>query len=103
MSAVVPLHDNVVVRKYEPQETSPGGIVLPYIVRDIDNYTRGKVVAVGLGRQLDNGQRVGVALHEGDEILFRNPKNRFSNAVDITVAGDKLFIIPYDDVGGIIQ
>jgi chaperonin GroES len=62
-----PLADKVVVEVIEEEKTA-SGIVLPDVAKD--KPQRAKVVAVGPGRWLDNGQRVPVEVAVGDVVLF---------------------------------
>jgi chaperonin GroES len=62
-----PLADRVVVEVIEEEKTA-SGIVLPDVAKD--KPQRAKVVAVGPGRWLDNGQRVPVEVKVGDVVLF---------------------------------
>jgi chaperonin GroES len=62
-----PLADKVVVEVIEEEKTA-SGIVLPDVAKD--KPQRGKVIAVGSGRLLDNGQRVPVEVAAGDVVLF---------------------------------
>lgn len=66
-----PLHDNVVVLPLDPDEKTPGGILLPDIARE--KPRRGKVIAVGPGKYNDKtGERTPVSVGVGDEVLFAN-------------------------------
>ncbi|WP_248927658.1 co-chaperone GroES [Paenibacillus hamazuiensis] len=62
-----PLSDRVIIEKLPQEETTSGGIVLPDTAKE--KPTRGKVVAVGAGRQ-ENGKRVAPEVREGDIILY---------------------------------
>lgn len=62
-----PLGDKVVVEVIEEEKTA-SGIVLPDVARD--KPQRARVVAVGQGRWLDNGQRQPVEVAIGDVVLF---------------------------------
>jgi chaperonin GroES len=62
-----PLADKVVVEVMEEEKTA-SGIVLPDVAKD--KPQRAKVVAVGGGRWLANGQRVPVEVATGDVVLF---------------------------------
>jgi chaperonin GroES len=62
-----PLADRIVVEIIEEEKTA-SGIVLPDVAKD--KPQRGKVVAVGNGRILDNGQRVPVEVKVDDVVLF---------------------------------
>src|SRR5712692_1600795 len=63
-----PLDDRVVVEPLEAEEKTAGGILLPDTAKQ--RPQRGRVLAVGPGKLLDNGQRGKMAVAKGDEVLF---------------------------------
>jgi chaperonin GroES len=63
-----PLDDRVVVEPSEAEETTAGGIVLPDAAQE--KPQQGKIVAVGPGRLLDNGQRGDLSVAVGDTVIF---------------------------------
>ena len=63
-----PLGDRVVVQREEVEERTFGGNVLPDTARE--KPARGKVVAVGDGRLLDDGSRSQLQVKVGDRVLF---------------------------------
>ena len=63
-----PMGERIVVKRVESEETTAGGIVLPYSARE--KPARGTVVAVGSGRLLDDGSRAESQLNNGDVVLF---------------------------------
>jgi chaperonin GroES len=65
---VRPLDDRVVVEPLEADEKTPGGILLPDTAKQ--KPQRGRVIAVGPGKMLEDGQRAKVAVVKGDEVLF---------------------------------
>ena|ERR1043165_6594809 len=65
---VKPLGDRIVVRRHEAETKTAGGIVLPDSAKD--KPQRGKVLAVGAGRQLKDGSRKGVQVKVGDHVVF---------------------------------
>jgi chaperonin GroES len=65
---VRPLDDRVVIEVLEAEERTAGGIVLPDTAKQ--KPQRGRVVAVGPGKQLDNGTRVALSVRKGDEVIF---------------------------------
>jgi chaperonin GroES len=65
---LVPLGDRIVVQREESQERTSGGIFLPDSAKD--RPTRGKIVAVGDGRVLENGSRSTLQVKIGDLVLF---------------------------------
>ena len=65
---VTPLGDRIVVRREEASEKTAGGILLPDTAKD--KPQKGKVLAVGAGRQLKDGTRRGVQVKVGENVLF---------------------------------
>ena len=63
-----PLDDRVVVEPLDAEETTAGGIVLPDSAQE--KPQRGKVVAVGVGKLLDSGNRGELSVAIGDEVIF---------------------------------
>ncbi|WP_034339776.1 co-chaperone GroES [Deinococcus misasensis] len=63
-----PIGDRVVIELVQEAPTTRGGIVLPDSAKE--KPVRGKVVAVGAGKVLDNGTRVPVDVKEGDIVVF---------------------------------
>lgn len=63
-----PLGDRVVIELVESEEKTASGIVLPDTAKE--KPQEGKVVAVGTGRVLENGERVSLEVAEGDKIIF---------------------------------
>jgi len=65
---VRPLGDRIVVRRFEPEEKTAGGILLPDTAKN--KPQRGKVLAVGAGKLLKDGSRRGLQVKVGDTVLF---------------------------------
>ncbi|MEY2612131.1 MAG: 10 kDa chaperonin [Planctomycetota bacterium] len=65
---LVPLGDRIVVQREVSSEKTVGGIYLPDSAKD--RPTRGKIVAVGDGRVLENGSRNALQVKVGDHVLF---------------------------------
>ncbi|WP_462412673.1 co-chaperone GroES [Neobacillus sp. Marseille-QA0830] len=63
-----PLGDRIIIELVETEEKTASGIVLPDTAKE--KPQEGKVVAVGTGRVLDNGERVALEVTEGDRIIF---------------------------------
>ena len=66
--SIRPLDDRVVVRPESAEEKTPGGIVLPDTAKE--KPARGEIVAVGIGKMLENGSRVPLTLKVGDRVLY---------------------------------
>ena len=63
-----PLGDRVLVEPLEPEEKSAGGIYLPESAQE--KPREGKVIAVGPGKLLDNGQRAEMGVKVGDIVVY---------------------------------
>ncbi|RFU63127.1 co-chaperone GroES [Peribacillus glennii] len=63
-----PLGDRVVIELVESEEKTASGIVLPDTAKE--KPQEGRVVAVGTGRVLENGERVALEVAQGDKIIF---------------------------------
>jgi chaperonin GroES len=91
-----PLHDRVVVTRYEEEKTSPGGIVIPDTAAE--KPIQGKVVAVGNGKVLDNGEVRPVGVKEGDRVLF----GKYSGT-EVKIDGTEYLVLREDDIMGVIE
>jgi chaperonin GroES len=67
---VKPLADRIVVRRFDAQEKTAGGILLPDTAKN--KPQKGKVLAVGPGKMLKDGSRRALQVKEGDTVLFTN-------------------------------
>jgi chaperonin GroES len=65
---VKPLGDRIVVRRFDAEEKTAGGIVLPDTAKN--KPQKGRVLAVGPGKLLKDGKRRGLQVKEGDVVLF---------------------------------
>jgi chaperonin GroES len=88
---VRPLDDRVVVEPLEAEEKTPGGILLPDTAKQ--KPQRGRVLAVGPGKLLDDGGRAKVAVAKGDEVLY----GRYAGT-DIEVDRKEIKILRESDI-----
>ncbi|MDI6894113.1 MAG: co-chaperone GroES [Bacillota bacterium] len=86
-----PLADRVVVKALTQEERTKGGIVLPDTAKD--KPQEGEVVAVGPGRILDNGTRVGMEVAVGDRVIF----SKYSGT-EIKIEGEEYLIMRESDI-----
>src|SRR5690349_5596076 len=61
---VRPLHDRVLIKRIEEQETVKGGIIIPDTAKE--KSQEGEVISVGAGKTLENGSIVPLEVKEGD-------------------------------------
>jgi chaperonin GroES len=66
--SVKPLEDRVLIKPLEPEKKTVSGIYLPESAKE--KPMQGKVVAVGPGKLLDNGERVVPSVKKGDTVVF---------------------------------
>ena len=91
-----PLHDRVVIRRLGEETTTKGGILIPDTATE--KPSRGKVLAVGSGKLLDNGDIRPVELKIGDEVLF----GKYAGT-EIKIDGEDLIVMREDDIMGVIE
>ncbi len=65
---IEPLDDKVVVKRMQAEDKTSGGIVLPDSARE--KPQEGRVLSVGRGKMLNNGDRSKPQISEGDRVLF---------------------------------
>jgi chaperonin GroES len=91
-----PLHDRVIVKRLESERTSPGGIVIPDSAAE--KPVEGKVLAVGKGKILEDGQVRPLDVKIGDKILF----GKYSGT-EVKVDGDDLVVMREEDIMAVIE
>ena len=91
-----PLRDKIVVERSEAEERTAGGIVLPDTAKD--KPKQGRVVAVGSGRILDNGQVKAPELKVGDRVLFGS----FAGS-EVKVEGKDYLVMAESEVFAVIE
>jgi chaperonin GroES len=91
-----PLHDRLIVKREAEERKSPGGIVIPDTATEKPIF--GKVIAVGKGKLLDNGQVRAPDIKIGDKVLF----GKYSGT-EVKVAGDELVVMREEDVMAVVE
>jgi chaperonin GroES len=93
---LVPLNDKVVVKRLEADSVTKGGIMLPDSAKE--KPKQGKVLSVGDGKRLENGQRAKLYVKEGDRVLFSSYAGN-----EVTVDGEELLIMTEDDILAVVE
>ena len=93
---LVPLYDRVIVKPFEEEQKSLGGILLGSAAV---KSTRGKVVAVGKGRVLDNGTFAPMSVKVGDTVVYNEGYGCKKEKLD----GEDVVIISETDVFAIVE
>jgi chaperonin GroES len=91
-----PLHDRILIRRIEEQETVRGGIIIPDTAKE--KPQEGEAIAVGNGKILENGQRVPLDVKAGDRILF----GKYAGS-EIKIEGEEYLILREDEVLGVLE
>ena len=66
---LVPLEDRVIIEPLAEEEKTKGGVYLPETA-DKEKPEQGKIVAVGIGKLLENGERGEMQVSIGDRVIF---------------------------------
>ena len=88
---VRPLDDRIVVEVLEAEEKTAGGILLPDTAKE--KPQRGKVIATGSGKLLDDGKRAPISVKKGDVVIF----GKYSGS-DVEVDGKELKIMRESEI-----
>lgn len=92
-----PLGDRVIVEPVEQEETIAGGmLVLPETAKE--KPQQGNVLAVGPGRQDEDGDRIAMDVKVGDRVLFAKYAG-----TEIKLDGKKLLIMKETDILGVLE
>ena len=93
---VRPLHDRLVVKRLEAETKSAGGIVIPDTATE--KPIQGEVIAVGKGRQLDDGRTRPLDVAVGDRVLF----GKYSGT-EVKLDGQDVLVLREDDVMAVFE
>ncbi|MDR3688629.1 MAG: co-chaperone GroES [Fimbriimonas sp.] len=96
MANLKPLGDKVVVQLVEQEEKTASGIYLPDSAKK--KPQEGKIIAVGGGRVLDNGERNTLSVKVGDRVLFSKYGGN-----EVTVDGEDYTILDEDQIYAILS
>ena len=91
-----PLHDRLIVKRETEERKSPGGIVIPDTATEKPTF--GKVIAVGKGKILENGEVRPPDVETGDKILF----GKYSGT-EVKVDGEEFVVMREEDVMAVVE
>ncbi len=92
-----PLHDRVIIKREEVETKSAGGIVLTGSAAT--KSTRGKVLAVGKGRVLNDGKIQPMDVKVGDTVIFSDTYGMKTEKID----GEEVLIISEHDILAVVE
>ena len=93
---IQPLGDRVLVKQIEEKEQVKGGIIIPDAAKE--KSQEATVVAVGLGRKLDDGKRASFDVKVGDRVLISK-----YGGTEVSHGGDKYMLLREDDIVAILK
>lgn len=90
-----PLHDRILVRRVEEDDTVRSGIIIPDSAKE--KPRKGEIIAAGKGKANDEGKVFPLDVKAGDRVLF----GKYSGT-EITIDGEELLIMREGDVLGMV-
>lgn len=94
---ILPLRDNVIIEPQTPDEVTSSGIVIPDTTEK-DRPEQGRVVAVGNGKMLRDGDRMDMEVKKGDLVLFSK-----YGPTEIKIGGKDYIIAKQDDILAVLE
>lgn len=91
-----PLSNRVILEVTKEEEKTSSGFVLPDSAKEKPQTA--KVVAVGEGRVLENGQRVEVAVKEGDVVFFE----KYAGS-EVKYEGTEYLVVKDTDIIAVVE
>jgi len=91
-----PLHDRILIKRIEEEETVKGGIIIPDSAKE--KPQEGEVVAVGNGKKNEDGKVVPLDVKAGDRILF----GKYSGS-EIKMEDEDYLILKEEEVLGVVE
>ena len=88
---VIPLHDRVLVKRLEAEDTTKGGIIIPDTAKE--KPQEAEVISVGKGRVGEDGKVVPMDVKKGDKVLI----GKFSGT-EVTIEGEEHLILREEEI-----
>lgn len=96
VTGVKPIGDKLLVQRMDAEEMTSGGIVIPDSAKE--KPKEGKVIALGDGPLLENGERGEFQVAVGDRILFTSYAG-----TEVKVEGEEYLIMSEDDILAVVE
>ncbi|MEN9723866.1 MAG: hypothetical protein RJB38_1852 [Pseudomonadota bacterium] len=93
---VRPLHDRVLVKRFNEEERSKGGIIIPDTAKE--KPIQGEIIAVGQGRIGDDGKVRPLDVKKGDRVLF----GKYAGT-EIKIDGEEFLMMREEDILGVLN
>ncbi len=91
-----PLHDRVLLKRIEAEETVRGGIIIPDTAKE--KPQEAEVIAAGPGKLDDNGKHIAMGVKQGDRVLI----GKYSGT-DVKFDDEEYVIVREDEILGVIE
>lgn len=93
---VKPLGEKVLIKRLEVEGKTAGGIVLPDTAKE--KPKEGKIVALGDGKLLKNGERTKLQVKKGDKVLFAS-----YGGTEVKIDGEEYLLMSEDEILAVIE
>ncbi len=94
--ALRPLHDRVIVKRLDNERKTASGIVIPESAAEKPD--QGEVLAVGPGKQTEDGKVLKMDVKVGDKVLF----GKYAGQT-VKVDGEEVLIIREEEILAVVQ
>lgn len=93
---IEPLGDKVLVEPIEVDPKTPGGIFIPTVAKK--KPQKGKVISVGKGKILENGECRKMQVKKGDTVLFMN-----CPCIEVEMGSKKCLLMDESSIAAIVK
>ncbi len=93
---VKPLGEKVLIKRLAVESKTAGGIVLPDTAKE--KPKEGKIVALGDGKLLKNGERTKFQVKKGDRVLFTS-----YGGSEVKIDGEEYLLMAEDEILAVIE
>ena len=91
-----PLHDRILIKRLQEEDKSTGGIIIPDTAKE--KPIQGKVIAVGKGKIMKNGDVILLDVKKGDKVLF----GKYAGT-EVKIDGEEHLLMREDDILAVVQ
>lgn len=91
-----PIGEKILVKRLEAEKETAGGIVLPDSAKE--KPKEGKIIALGDGKLLDNGDRAKFQVKKGDKVVFSSYAG-----TEVMVNDEEFLLMSEDDILAVID
>ena len=91
-----PLHDRILIKRLEEEDKSQGVIIIPDTAKE--KPIQGKVIAVGKGKIMKNGDVIPPDVKKGDKVLF----GKYAGT-EVKIDGEEHLLMRENDILAVVQ